>query len=220
MSKLFRTVFFLCSLVVLSAAQARADSIGPDCSSCQGSIYTLDIVKLSDSTKDLFKGDNLFDTYQVILTIDTSGYDKTLGGVRIDEVAVKISGQINDAKLVSVSPNLDLSTWQSVSGQIGNNGCTGTGSGFQCADWKTTSSVSTSAAVGGTYTWVFNIDIATALYAFNSTDPNLLPVIKVRYVDGKDAKVGSVVSETVPEPTTLALLGVGLSLAAIRRRRG
>ena len=73
---------------------------------------------------------------------------------------------------------------------------------------------------GPTLTWVFDIDISGPLFSFESLDPGAAPSIKVRYVDKYDNKVGDLVSENVPEPGTLALLGLGASLAAIRRRRG
>jgi hypothetical protein len=41
----------------------------------------------------------------------------------------------------------------------------------------------------------------------------------VRYVDANGYKVGALVSETVPEPATLALLGVGGAVTVVGRRR-
>ena len=85
MTKIMRFALLSCTALVISAASARADSIGPTCTTCQGSIYTLDNLGL---VTDLYKTDNTFDTYRIMLTIDTSGYTGT--GVRIDEVALKI----------------------------------------------------------------------------------------------------------------------------------
>jgi hypothetical protein len=104
------------------------------------------------------------------------------------------------------------------SGGVNANGCSGSGSGFECSDWIGTGRAYT--IPGATLTWQFYVDISSPLLSFDSFDA---PSIKARYVNvdanGNDYKVGDLVSEKVPEPGTLALLGLGASLAAIRRRR-
>jgi hypothetical protein len=157
----------------------------------------------------------------VTLTIDTTNYNG--GGKYIDEVAVKISSSVNAVELHS-APNAAGTTttsnvgsiWTVVNGGINADGCTGSGSGFECTNW--TGSGRSYALPGATLTWQFYIDISGPLFSFDSLVNE--PTIKARYVaaDGT-TKVGALVSENVPEPGTLALLGVGLSLAAIRRRR-
>ena len=205
MLKLFRTVLFVCAGLLACATQAKAESIGPDCSTCQGSIYSLDFTKV----------DGTFDTYLVTLTIDASGY--TGDGVRIDEVAVKISSAVDDAELTAAPGGVEY--WKLVSGGISANGCSGSGSGFECSDWKLSSPSGAFLPTTEKLIWQFTIDISGSVFDFASTNPDLLPSIKVRYVDENGKKVGDLVSEKVPEPTTLMLLGVGMSLAAIRRRR-
>lgn len=195
-----------------------AGSIGPDCGTCQGSIYTLTNLGLAPA--DLSGGDGSFDTYRIMLAIDTSGYNG--GGAEIDEVAVKVSSSIDQVSLVS-APGV-LTDWALQAGGIGGKGCDGSGSGFDCADW-----VGTSAAnhVGGTLVWVFDVDVASALFTGTGTDA---PSIKVRYTneDGTQ-KVGALVSENitlspteappspVPEPGTLILLAIGGVATAFRR---
>lgn len=200
----------------MGATQVSAASIGPTCTTCQGSIYTLEIVGLADT--DLYTDDHLFDTYVVKLTVDTAGY--TGDGVRIDEVAVKVSSGADSSTLTSVK-SLGSDTeykdyWSVLAGGLGAFGCTGSGSGYECSNWIGSSG---GAYIPSTFTWTFNIDISGPLFSFASSDPNLLPSIKVRYVDDDGKKTGSLVSEKVPEPTTLALLGVGMAVAAVRRRR-
>ena len=186
-------------------------SIGPNCATCQGSIYTLDILGLAPV--DLF-ADGSFDTYRVALSIDTSGYTGT--GVRIDEVAVKVSSAADAAKLVEAPGGVGV--WKLVPGGIGSSGCNNSGSGFECSDWIV-GSLGGAFIPGPVMKWVFDIDINGPLFSFLSNDPELLPTIKARYVDSSDRKVGALVSEKVPEPATLGFMAVAVALAAIRRRR-
>jgi len=211
MIKVLRPALLVCAALIFCGSEARANSIGPTCGTCQGSIYTLDILGLAPV--DL-SADGSFDTYRVALSIDTSGYTGT--GVRIDEVAVKISSAVDQAKLVSAPGGVGV--WQLLAGGISSGGCNGTGAGFECSDWIV-GSTGGAFIPGPVMTWVFDIDINGPLFSFTSANPDLLPTIKARYVDASDNKVGALVSETVPEPTTLGLLAVGMAVAAVRRRR-
>jgi hypothetical protein len=212
---MIRFALLSCAVVVLSAATARADSIGPTCATCQGSIYTLDNLGL---VTDLYPSDNSFDTYRIMLTIDTSGY--TGGGVRIDEVAVKVSSAVSAAKLIDAPGG--ASVWQLVPGGLNASGCSGSGSGFECSDWIV-GSAGGAIIPGPLLRWVFDVDVSGGLLAGTNQAS-----IKARYVDSNNVKVGALVSEdialgppttTVPEPGTLALLGMGVALAFAGRRR-
>lgn len=200
-----------------SATLAKADTIGPNCGTCQGGIYTL--TNLGLAPLDLDTADGSFDTYRIALTIDTSGY--TGGGTQIDEVAIKVSSSIDDAALVSAPGS--ASDWMLKSGGLNASGCSGSGSGFQCSDWILNST--TANQVGGVLTWVFDIDVASAL--LTGTDA---AAIKVAYTDSQNNKVGSLVSENitlgqptpttpVPEPGTLSLLALGAGFVWVRRPR-
>jgi hypothetical protein len=211
MLKLFKVAFFALGMVALSATSARAGSIGPTCGSCQGSVYTLELLGLAPV--DLYTGDNSFDTWRVALTIDTSGYTGT--GVRIDEVAVKVSSSATTAKLVDAPGGVGL--WQLVPGGLNANGCSGSGSGFECSDWIV-GSLGGAVIPGPLLTWVFDIDISSPLF----TQANEAS-IKARYVNDANVKVGALVSENitltnVPEPSTLTLLGLGFAAVVARRR--
>ena len=138
-------------------------------------------------------------------------------GSRIDEVAVKIASAVDKTSLVN-APG-DLSYWRLLTGGLNADGCSGTGSGFECSDWKVGSPGGATLADSDLFTWTFDIDINGPLFNFTSNNTDLQPSIKARYVDDSGKKVGALVSEKVPEPATLGLLAVGMSVAAIRRRR-
>ncbi len=185
---------------------AYADSIGPTCETCQGSIYTLTDALLSQS------GGN--STYAITYTIDTTGY--TGGGAFINTVAVKVtsfkySSMPGSFSLVQAPGG--VANWTAQAGGLNANGCDGSGAGFLCAQDDHTAPVPK-----GTYTWVFDITIPTGQLDTGSNGAS----IKAEYVDASGHKVGALVSEDltlsttpVPEaaPTVLlgmALLGVGV----------
>ncbi len=150
MTKLLRAAFFVCAALLAGAQHARADSMtigGPTCATCQGSTYTLEILGLAPV--DLYAADGVNDTYRVALTINTAEYSGT--GSRIDEVAVKIASAVDQTSLVN-APG-DLSYWNLLTGGLSANGCSGTGSGFECTDWKVGSPGGANLADSNLFTW-------------------------------------------------------------------
>jgi len=205
---------------------SSADPIGPDCTnnSCNGGIYTLSY----DGTA-LPDGDPLHETFRIALSADTSGVTGVVPtATAIDAVAIKVSSSVFAASLFSAPGG--LGNWMLLAGGIDASGCSGSGSGFECAKWV---GGGVGAAIGGTLDWVFDItvdngDLNTSLLGSS---------IKARYVNSNDEKVGALVSEeitlqnsssssggtsgSIPEPNSsgLALFGMGLLGATLWLRR-
>jgi len=188
-------------LVIASSGTAAADPIGPDCDTCQGSIYELlynpvPIGQDGDSTQ-----------YGIVLRIDTAGY--TGDGANIDDVSFKISPKL-DGLLLTDAPG-GAGDWSTLLGGISAGGCQGNvNDGFGC----TTSDDDSNATLpfAGIYQWLFIADVPTGTLF---TDP-FEASIKARYVDADGEKIGDLVSEpitlqVVPEPGTALLLAFGLA---------
>src|SRR3990172_3574228 len=180
-------------VALVGVGHADANSIGPDCPTCQGSIYTL-------TNLGVFGTSNGNDEYHFSLTIDTSGY--TGGDAFIDTVALKVSSSIVGDPILLEAPG-GVAAWTVQKGGLNANGCSGAGSGFVCASDGQT------APVGGRAlsTWIFDL--------LTPHDPLLtIASIKVRYVDANGNKVGDLVSENINVPDgdagTFELLGFGL----------
>ena len=189
----------LWALLVLSVVAfvgvgpADANPIGPDCLTCQGSIYTL-------TNLGLFGTSNGNDEYHISLTIDTNGYNG--GGAFIDSVALKVSSSIVNTPKLLEAPD-GVFAWTVEKGGQNANGCSGAGGGFVCASDGQTAPVPSNSL----YSWIFDLVIP---------HDTLLTIasIKVRYVDTNGNKVGDLVSENISLPDgdagTFELLGFGL----------
>ena len=194
--------------LVTAPNSASADPLGPDCGTCQGSIYEL----LYDPTPVATTAGTK--TYRITLKIDSSGYDGI--GVGIDTVAVKIANALVSGVLQGAPGGVGNWTESENTG-LNANGCSGGGNGFDCSQVVSGGTVP---AVGGTLSWVWDLEVANGALLTNSLQSS----VKVRYVDGSRGKVGDLVSEgitlqVIPEPGTALLFGLGLlGLVAAGRR--
>jgi len=225
-------VLAIAGLLIVPALSA-ADPIGPTVAdgcvndSCNGGIYTLSY----DGTA-LPDADPLHETFRITYTIDTSGVTGVVPtAVAIDAAAIKVSASVFAASLFSAPGG--VGNWNLVSGGISAGGCSGSGAGFECADWV---AAGVGAAIGGTLQWVFDMTVDNGTLF---TGPGLAS-IKARYVDSGGNKIGALVSEPItlqvssssssssggtsgnvpaPSSSNLALLGMSLLGATLWMRR-
>jgi len=210
------SVLAVLALGVLSFG-AMADPIGPICDNetCQGSFYAI-----TYSGSALPDSDPANETFRIFLDIYTGFYNG--GGSFLDNVSIKVASSVVSWSLVA-APGAETN-WTSHDGGIDANGCSDSGGGFICVDF--TGAAGDRLAVPylpSAYEWAFDVTVANGKLF---TDP-LESSIKARYINGDGAKVGDLVSEnitlqtggcpptvcvqqSVPEPATLALLGIGL----------
>lgn len=193
-------LFSLAIAILICATLAQAEPIGPNCGTCQGSIYTLTGSFVSSNPA------NNTQTWRITLTIDTSSYNG--GGTAISAVAIKVSSSVVGSSLFAAPGG--LADWILVPGGLNHAGCNGSGSGFDCAGWIGQGPGIT-LIQGPFFSWTFDQTIANGSLF---TGP-LQASIKAEYVNGQGTQVGALVSEDitlqndVPEPELLILLGIG-----------
>jgi len=203
------TALALASLV-LPVAPARADSIGglgSSCVTCLGSLYTLTYTGSPVATSATTE------TWRITLTIDTTDYTELGNNRFIQAVAVSVGDPLVSGSLVSAPGT--LADWADQAGDQNNTGCTGSGTAYYCAE---AGSLTVAPADGSVHSWVFDLELATGTLA---TGP-LEAAIKANYINTVGAFRGQtnedITLQVVPEPGTLALVGLGGALLAARRR--
>ena len=203
--KVLRTVAFAIA-VSAYAGIAHADSIGPDCGSCFGGIYTLTYDALSSTE------------YLITLTADLTN---TTGGVTdVDAVAIKIASGGN-SPYTAVTLQSAPAGWGTnaiLSKGLSNNDCSTTDGSWLC------SQATTPALVGSTLTWTFDVTLDAGSQLLLPPD---LSSLKIDFNGcSNPGPNGCLLSEDIqlqaPDGgSTVALLGsVLLGLSMLRWRFG
>ena len=192
------------------ATTLQAGSIGPNCSSCYGSIYTLSYLGLQASTATT-------ETHRISLTVDAAGFEERPANSNqyISAVALKVSNSVLSGSLLSAPGG--IGAWELRLGGLNANNCSGAGSGFVCAQDGYPNAAQTNVA-NPVYSWVFQITTPKG-DLFTSTNE---ASIKANY----DPMGGTVTSENitlggqVPEPATVSLVIGGMGVWLWSRRNG
>jgi len=121
---------------IVIARAASADTIGPDCSSCNGVAYTLTYSgsPIADPASD--PAPLLHETFRITLDLDTNSFTPALLPAFLNAAAIKVvaGGHFVDASLFSAPGG--VAAWSFSTNDQVNNGadCGGGGGGWICAD--------------------------------------------------------------------------------------
>jgi hypothetical protein len=199
--KLAHKVFSGGLMVLLSALSLNAGSIGPDCGTCFGGVYSL--------SGTLLEATGGQERWRIRYDLDLSGYTGPATHY-VSSIAAKV---VSDSGLISAATvsNPTAGTWKELQGGQANAGCKDTGSGWVCLQWLSGAKL----AVGSNYSWIFDVNVT----------PGTLQTSNASIKANFNPSNGLILSETttinVPEgvPGELPMLLSGLALFLIWRQR-
>jgi hypothetical protein len=214
--KLLQSVLLATIITVCLGAPAMAAPI-INVNYCPGDISCPAGVTAARLMIDEIAGGDIND---YLVTIQISG--DASAPYYVDEVSFKIdSAQVGDYEALPIlqSAPLQGSPWQvffdNISGST--NSCIANTGQQQavCTQSGPQNPVNYGAQLQGqTLTWIFKIDLNDSEGLLSANSPVNL---RAQFLNESGTNVG--ILSPVPEPGTLALMGIGASLAAIRRRR-